>query len=188
MKLLLRLQTNRCQPHRANVQLLLCCWPTSLPTENGELRFQGAHRGLNINALAAASSPALTAVVARSGTLTCSALAAFTEAQRPSVPSARQRQPDGKDTQTLVDDAVAGSAPLLPSNLCSIYNNRNDLIRQPACDTNMTDTSGLFYPCDLLRLCERKETSAVAKTATQAMPGERTSSDFWKPLQRRYLY
>ncbi len=89
-------------PHSANVgaAMLLADFVTN--EENEELRFKERAQGpSNTNALAAASSPALTAVVDQS------------EYAKALGSICVNGNPDGKDTQTLVDDAVAGiTAPV----------------------------------------------------------------------------
>lgn len=102
-------------PHSANVgaAMLLADFVTN--EENEELRFQERAQGpSNINALAAASSPALTAVVAQSEYANLQRVGGNFWASAETLGSiCVNGNPDGKDTQTLVDDAVAGiTAPV----------------------------------------------------------------------------
>lgn len=83
--------------------------------ENEGLRFKERAQGpSNINALAAASSPALTAVVAQSEYANLQRVGGNFWASAETLGSiCVNGNPDGKDTQTLVDDAVAGiTAPV----------------------------------------------------------------------------
>ncbi len=102
-------------PHSANVgaAMLLADFVTS--EENEELRFQERAQGpSNITALAAASSPALTAVVEQSEYATLQRVGGNYWASAETLGSiCVNGNPDGKDTQALVDDAVAGiTAPV----------------------------------------------------------------------------
>ena len=102
-------------PHSSNVgaAMLLADFVTN--EENEELRFQERAQGpANINALAAASSPALTAVVAQSEYANLQRVGGNFWASAETLGSiCVNGNPDGKDTQTLVDDAVAGiTAPV----------------------------------------------------------------------------
>ncbi len=102
-------------PHSANVgaAMLLADFVTS--EENEELRFQERAQGpSNITALAAASSPALTAVVDQSEYATLQRVGGNYWASAETLGSiCVNGNPDGKDTQALVDDAVAGiTAPV----------------------------------------------------------------------------
>ena len=102
-------------PHSANVgaAMLLADFVTN--EENEELRFQERAQGpSNINALAAASSPALTAVVDQSEYANLQRVGGNFWASAETLGSiCVNGNPDGKDTQTLVDDAVAGiTAPV----------------------------------------------------------------------------
>ena len=102
-------------PHSANVgaAMLLADFVTN--EENEELRFQERAQGpSNITALAAASSPALTAVVEQSEYATLQRVGGNYWASAETLGSiCVNGNPDGKDTQTLVDDAVAGiTAPV----------------------------------------------------------------------------
>ena len=102
-------------PHSANVgaAMLLADFVTN--EENEELRFKERAQGpSNINALAAASSPALTAVVAQSEYANLQRVGGNFWASAETLGSiCVNGNPDGKDTQTLVDDAVAGiTAPV----------------------------------------------------------------------------
>lgn len=102
-------------PHSANVgaAMLLADFVTN--EENEGLRFQERAQGpSNINALAAASSPALTAVVAQSEYANLQRVGGNFWASAETLGSiCVNGNPDGKDTQTLVDDAVAGiTAPV----------------------------------------------------------------------------
>ncbi len=102
-------------PHSANVgaAMLLADFVTN--EENEELRFQERAQGpSNTNALAAASSPALTAVVAQSEYANLQRVGGNFWASAETLGSiCVNGNPDGKDTQTLVDDAVAGiTAPV----------------------------------------------------------------------------
>ena len=102
-------------PHSANVgaAMLLADFVTN--EENEELRFQERAQGpSNINALAAASSPALSAVVAQSEYANLQRVGGNFWASAETLGSiCVNGNPDGKDTQTLVDDAVAGiTAPV----------------------------------------------------------------------------
>ena len=102
-------------PHSSNVgaAMLLADYVTN--EENEILRFQQRAQGpSNINALAAASSPALTAVVAQSEYANLQRVGGNFWASAETLGSiCVNGNPDGKDTQTLVDDAVAGiTAPV----------------------------------------------------------------------------
>ena len=102
-------------PHSANVgaAMLLADFVTN--EENETLRFQQRAQGpSNTNALAAASSPALTAVVAQSEYANLQRVGGNFWASAETLGSiCVNGNPDGKDTQTLVDDAVAGiTAPV----------------------------------------------------------------------------
>ncbi len=102
-------------PHSANVgaAMLLADFVTN--EENEELRFQERAQGpSNITALAAASSPALTAVVEQSEYATLQRVGGNYWASAETLGSiCVNGNPDGKDTQALVDDAVAGiTAPV----------------------------------------------------------------------------
>ena len=102
-------------PHSANVgaAMLLADFVTN--EENETLRFQQRAQGpSNTNALAAASSPALTAVVAQSEYANLQRVGGNFWASAETLGSiCINGNPDGKDTQTLVDDAVAGiTAPV----------------------------------------------------------------------------
>ena len=102
-------------PHSANVgaAMLLADFVTN--EENEGLRFKERAQGpSNINALAAASSPALTAVVAQSEYANLQRVGGNFWASAETLGSiCVNGNPDGKDTQTLVDDAVAGiTAPV----------------------------------------------------------------------------
>ena len=102
-------------PHSSNVgaAMLLADYVTN--EENETLRFQQRAQGpSNTNALAAASSPALTAVVAQSEYATLQRVGGNFWASAETLGSiCVNGNPDGKDTQTLVDDAVAGiTAPV----------------------------------------------------------------------------
>ena len=102
-------------PHSANVgaAMLLADFVTN--EENEELRFKERAQGpSNTNALAAASSPALTAVVAQSEYANLQRVGGNFWASAETLGSiCVNGNPDGKDTQTLVDDAVAGiTAPV----------------------------------------------------------------------------
>ena len=102
-------------PHSANVgaAMLLADFVTN--EENEELRFQERAQGpSNTNALAAASSPALTAVVAQSEYANLQRVGGNFWASAAALGKIIVNgNPDGKDTQTLVDDAVAGiTAPV----------------------------------------------------------------------------
>ena len=102
-------------PHSANVgaAMLLADFVTN--EENEELRFKERAQGpSNTNALAAASSPALTAVVDQSEYANLQRVGGNFWASAETLGSiCVNGNPDGKDTQTLVDDAVAGiTAPV----------------------------------------------------------------------------
>ena len=102
-------------PHSANVgaAMLLADYVTN--EENETLRFQQRAQGpSNTNALAAASSPALTAVVDQSEYANLQRVGGNFWASAETLGSiCVNGNPDGKDTQTLVDDAVAGiTAPV----------------------------------------------------------------------------
>ena len=102
-------------PHSANVgaAMLLADFVTN--EENEELRFQERAQGpSNINALAAASSPALTAVVAQSEYANLQRVGGNYWASAETLGQiCVNGNPDGKDTQALIDDAVAGiTAPV----------------------------------------------------------------------------
>ena len=102
-------------PHSANVgaAMLLADYVTNEESET--LRFQQRAQGpSNINALAAASSPALTAVVDQSEYANLQRVGGNFWASAETLGSiCVNGNPDGKDTQTLVDDAVAGiTAPV----------------------------------------------------------------------------
>ena len=102
-------------PHSANVgaAMLLADFVTN--EENEELRFKERAQGpSNTNALAAASSPALTAVVAQSEYANLQRVGGNYWASAETLGQiCVNGNPDGKDTQTLVDDAVAGiTAPV----------------------------------------------------------------------------
>ena len=102
-------------PHSANVgaAMLLADYVTN--EENETLRFQQRAQGpSNTNALAAASSPALTAVVAQSEYANLQRVGGNFWASAETLGSiCVNGNPEGKDPQTLVDDAVAGiTAPV----------------------------------------------------------------------------
>ena len=102
-------------PHSANVgaAMLLADFVTN--EENEGLRFKERTQGpSNINALAAASSPALTAVVAQSEYATLQRVGGNYWASAETLGSiCVNGNPDGKDPQALIDDAVAGiTAPV----------------------------------------------------------------------------
>lgn len=102
-------------PHSANVgaAMLLADYVTN--EENETLRFKERAQGpSNTNALAAASSPALTAVVEQSEYASLQRVGGNYWASAETLGQiCVNGNPDGKDTQTLVDDAVAGiTAPV----------------------------------------------------------------------------
>ena len=102
-------------PHSANVgaAMLLADYVTNEESET--LRFQQRAQGpSNINALAAASSPALTAVVDQSEYANLQRVGGNYWASAETLGQiCVNGNPDGKDTQALVDDAVAGiTAPV----------------------------------------------------------------------------
>ena len=102
-------------PHSSNVgaAMLLADYVTN--EENEILRFQQRAQGpSNINALAAASSPALTAVVAQSEYANLQRVGGNYWASAETLGQiCVNGNPDGKDTQALIDDAVAGiTAPV----------------------------------------------------------------------------
>lgn len=102
-------------PHSANVgaAMLLADFVTN--EENEGLRFKERTQGpSNINALAAASSPALTAVVDQSEYATLQRVGGNYWASAETLGSiCVNGNPDGKDPQALIDDAVAGiTAPV----------------------------------------------------------------------------
>ena len=102
-------------PHSANVgaAMLLADFVTN--EENEGLRFKERTQGpSNINALAAASSPALTAVVDQSEYATLQLVGGNYWASAETLGSiCVNGNPDGKDPQALIDDAVAGiTAPV----------------------------------------------------------------------------
>ena len=102
-------------PHSANVgaAMLLADFVTN--EENEGLRFKERTQGpSNINALAAASSPALTAVVAQSEYANLQRVGGNFWASAETLGSiCVNGNPDGKDPQALIDDAVAGfTAPV----------------------------------------------------------------------------
>ena len=102
-------------PHSANVgaAMLLADFVTN--EENEGLRFKERTQGpSNINALAAASSPALTAVVDQSEYATLQRVGGNYWASAETLGSiCVNGNPDGKDSQALIDDAVAGfTAPV----------------------------------------------------------------------------
>lgn len=102
-------------PHSANVgaAMLLADFVTN--EENEGLRFKERTQGpSNINALAAASSPALTAVVEQSEFASLQRVGGNFWASAETLGSiCVNGNPDGKDTQALIDDAVAGiTAPV----------------------------------------------------------------------------
>lgn len=102
-------------PHSANVgaAMLLADFVTN--EENEGLRFKERTQGpSNINALAAASSPALTAVVDQSEYATLQRVGGNFWASAETLGSiCVNGNPDGKDPQALIDDAVAGiTAPV----------------------------------------------------------------------------
>lgn len=102
-------------PHSANVgaAMLLADFVTN--EENEGLRFKERTQGpSNINALAAASSPALTAVVDQSKYATLQRVGGNYWASAETLGSiCVNGNPDGKDPQALIDDAVAGfTAPV----------------------------------------------------------------------------
>ena len=102
-------------PHSANVgaAMLLADFVTN--EENEGLRFKERTQGpSNINALAAASSPALTAVVDQSENATLQRVGGNYWASAETLGSiCVNGNPDGKDPQALIDDAVAGiTAPV----------------------------------------------------------------------------
>lgn len=102
-------------PHSANVgaAMLLADFVTN--EENEGLRFKERTQGpSNTNALAAASSPALTAVVAQSEYATLQRVGGNFWASAETLGSiCVNGNPDGKDPQALIDDAVAGiTAPV----------------------------------------------------------------------------
>ena len=113
-------------PHSANVG---CCYAA------GRLRYQRRERGtalqgartgpLNTNALAAASSPALTAVVDQSEYANLQRVGGNFWASAETLGSiCVNGNPDGKDAQTLVDDAVAQyHRSCYPVISVPIYNN-----------------------------------------------------------------
>ena len=83
--------------------------------ENETLRFQQRAQGpSNTNALAAASSPALTAVVAQSEYANLQRVGGNYWASAETLGQiCVNGNPDGKDSQTLIEDAVAGiTAPV----------------------------------------------------------------------------
>ena len=102
-------------PHSSNVgaAMLLADYVTN--EENETLRFQQRAQGpSNTNALAAASSPALTAVVAQSEYANLQRVGGNYWASAETLGQiCVNGNPDGKDTQALIDDAVAGiTAPV----------------------------------------------------------------------------
>ena len=102
-------------PHSANVgaAMLLADFVTN--EENEGLRFKERTQSpSNINALAAASSPALTAVVDQSEYATLQRVGGNYWASAETLGSiCVNGNPDGKDPQALIDDAVAGiTAPV----------------------------------------------------------------------------
>ena len=102
-------------PHSANVgaAMLLADFVTNEESEG--LRFKERTQGpSNINALAAASSPALTAVVDQSEYATLQRVGGNYWASAETLGSiCVNGNPDGKDPQALIDDAVAGfTAPV----------------------------------------------------------------------------
>ena len=102
-------------PHSSNVgaAMLLADYVTN--EENEILRFQQRAQGpSNTNALAAASSPALTAVVDQSEYATLQRVGGNYWASAETLGQiCVNGNPDGKDTQALIDDAVAGiTAPV----------------------------------------------------------------------------
>lgn len=102
-------------PHSANVgaAMLLADFVTN--EENEGLRFKERTQGpSNINALATASSPALTAVVDQSEYATLQRVGGNYWASAETLGSiCVNGNPDGKDPQALIDDAVAGiTAPV----------------------------------------------------------------------------
>ena len=102
-------------PHSANVgaAMLLADFVTN--EENEELRFKERAQGpSNTNALAAASSPALTAVVAQSEYANLQRVGGNYWASAETLGQiCVNGNPDGKDPQTLIEDAVAGiTAPV----------------------------------------------------------------------------
>ena len=102
-------------PHSANVgaAMLLADFVTN--EENEGLRFKERTQGpSNINALAAASSPALTAVVDQSEYANLQRVGGNYWASAETLGQiCVNGNPDGKDTQALIDDAVAGiTAPV----------------------------------------------------------------------------
>ena len=102
-------------PHSANVgaAMLLADYVTN--EENETLRFQQRAQGpSNTNALAAASSPALTAVVAQSEYANLQRVGGNYWASAETLGQiCVNGNPDGKDPQTLIEDAVAGiTAPV----------------------------------------------------------------------------
>ena len=102
-------------PHSSNVgaAMLLADYVTN--EENEILRFQQRAQGpSNINALAAASSPALSAVVAQSEYANLQRVGGNYWASAETLGQiCVNGNPDGKDTQALIDDAVAGiTAPV----------------------------------------------------------------------------
>ena len=102
-------------PHSSNVgaAMLLADYVTN--EENEILRFQQRAQGpSNTNALAAASSPALTAVVAQSEYANLQRVGGNYWASAETLGQiCVNGNPDGKDTQALIDDAVAGiTAPV----------------------------------------------------------------------------
>ena len=102
-------------PHSANVgaAMLLADYVTN--EENETLRFQQRAQGpSNTNALAAASSPALTAVVAQSEYANLQRVGGNFWASAETLGQiCVNGNPDGKDPQTLIEDAVAGiTAPV----------------------------------------------------------------------------
>lgn len=102
-------------PHSANVGAAMILADYVTNEENEELRFKERAQGpSNTNALAAASSPALTAVVEQSEFATLQRVGGNYWASAETLGSiCVNGNPDGKDTQALVDDAVAGiTAPV----------------------------------------------------------------------------
>ena len=102
-------------PHSSNVgaAMLLADYVTN--EENETLRFQKRAQGpSNTNALAAASSPALTAVVAQSEYANLQRVGGNYWASAETLGQiCVNGNPDGKDPQTLIEDAVAGiTAPV----------------------------------------------------------------------------
>ena len=102
-------------PHSSNVgaAMLLADYVTN--EENETLRFQQRAQGpSNTNALAAASSPALTAVVAQSEYANLQRVGGNYWASAETLGQiCVNGNPDGKDPQTLIEDAVAGiTAPV----------------------------------------------------------------------------